>query len=167
MNVWNRLWEIIVEIFTPVSGHWLREGLRLMAASCAYLLVAAVVWEAVYKLVATLQTLYIPIPQPVGLLLLLLGIPYFVIWFIFGKKFGSHLDAKPFLYGLLIGIIGIIPDTAYVIYVYTQLVKYSYATELERISIIILSVFCIILPIMSMLGTVDGFNNIKKTSHHI
>jgi|GEM_PF-972808 len=162
MKVWQKLWAEIVSIFTPISGRWLSEGLRLMAANCSYLLAADILWLVIYKLVSLLQALYIPIPQPVGLLLLALGIPYCVIWFIFGQKFGSHLDSHPFLYGILLSIIGLIPNIIYIMRTYMEISEYSFATELERISLVVLGILSLVLPIITALGSLDGYN--KKSN---
>lgn len=162
--MWRRLWEVILKIFSPTSGHWLREGLRLMAVNAVYMLLAGGIWYGVYKAVAALQSWHIPIPQPVGLMLLALGIPYCVIWFAFGKRFGAYNTSHPLIRGLCVGIISVIPDILYIAYIRMQFEQYSFITEADRIVSIILSSFSVLLPVMSALGSVDGYSN-KKGYH--
>lgn len=138
----------------PKTDNPLVEGGRLARLNAFILIIAVALSYGVLWLIDRVRKLGIPLPLPVWLLMLLVGIPYFVIWFEYGRAFGAKLKKPNFLKGLVMGIIGQIPGFL-LYYIMTHLKAAIIDGELLRVIRIIFRTFIVIVPIMAALGSLD------------
>lgn len=140
--------------FFPKTDNLAVEGSRLALFNLAMLVVGVLFSYGVLWIIGKIRTLGIPIPLPVWLVMLFVGIPYFIIWFEYGRAFGMKLKEPNFLKGLLVGIIGQIPGFL-LYYVITKANFTEIDTEIIRIISTIFRTFIITVPIMAALGSLD------------
>lgn len=138
----------------PKTNNYLKEGPRIMLINMLILLIIGLISMFILWLVRKVQMFGFPLPLPVWLLLFATGIPYFVFWFQYGRAFGNHINTRPFIRGLGLGVLGNIPGLI-IIYL---IIKTSYIfinLEIYRITVIAYTMFLIMMPIMLVLGTLD------------
>ncbi len=140
--------------FFPKTDNLLVEGGRLALFNLGMLAIGGIFTYGILWIVEKIRSLGIPIPLPVWLVMLFIGIPYFVIWFEYGRAFGMRLKGPNFFKGLMVGIIGQIPG--FLLYYIMNEVNFTGVNgELIRIISIILRTFIITVPIMLALGSLD------------
>ncbi|NMA95136.1 MAG: hypothetical protein GX974_03760 [Clostridiales bacterium] len=139
----------------PKTDDPVSEGIRLALLNTIMLVVAGAVIFIVLWIVYRLRLIGIPLPLPVWLLMLLTGIPYFIIWFQYGKAFGLNLGTSNFVKAFIMSLIGQISGfILYFIIIYYN--RDDAGGELIRIISIILRTFIIVSPILSALGSLDS-----------
>ncbi len=140
--------------YFPKTDNILIEGGRLALFNMGMLTVGGIFSYALLWLVDRIRSFGIPIPLPVWLLMLLIGIPYFVIWFQYGRVFGLRLKRPNFFKGLTMGLIGQMPG--FLLYYLIVKLKFEGAVgEIIKIISIILRTFILVAPIMATLGSLD------------
>lgn len=140
--------------YAPKTDNPINEGGRLALLNTAMLLIIGLFIYGVLWLIDGLRRFGIPLLLPVWLLMLLTGIPYFVIWFEYGRAFGSKLQTPSFLSGLAMGCIGQIPGFIFY-FIISRFQSANIEAELLRIIGIIFRTFIIVVPIMAALGSLD------------
>ena len=144
--------------FFPKTGNVLKEGPRLIILNTIYLVVSGVITYGLFLLVSMIRRFGVPLPFPVWLVLLFIGVPYFITWFEFGKSFGSHIVKSRFMKGLYVGLIGHIPVFLLKL-IMIKFQKYmKMPVEISPIMNNMLNMILIVLPIMVALGALDDYD---------
>lgn len=95
------------------------------------------------------------IPPPLWLVLLPMGIFYYIKWFRYGKAFAAQIGRRNFLGGLVVGLIGQIPGFILAYYLHGLRLEDMLFPEILRIGLVIIITFSLVLPLMVGLGATD------------
>lgn len=149
--------KIIQNFIKPKSSSTFVEGFRLAIINGIILLLIGGLISVILYVFMALNRLGSPLPPPIGLVLLVFCIPYYIFHYKYGKTFGSILIKKYFLKGVLIGVVGQFPA----LLLRTFLINIGQSpnlaqNELIRVLLIFLSIFVIVLPIITALGSLEN-----------
>lgn len=139
----------------PKTDNHLLEGLRFGLLNFIILLAVGSISFVIFWLVYKIRSMGIPLPLPVWLVLLGTGIPCFIIWFQYGKVFGSLIKERRLIRGLTLGILGNIPGVVLLYILVNNIYARLINPEIYRIILIMLLMFLLAMPIMVGLGTLD------------
>lgn len=145
---------LAIKGYSPKSNNCVLEGARLALYNLFILVIGGSLVLGIFWGVGTIRKIGFPIPIPVGLVMLLTGIPYFVCWFKYGRMYGDKIKNRKFIKGLTVGLISQIPGAIILLLLYTKGLKINIPGDVHRILFIFLSAFIITLPIMTGLGAI-------------
>lgn len=140
--------------YGPKTHNPISEGRRLGLLNIFLLITISIAIYGALWSVDRLRTLGLPLPLPVGVLMLATGIPYFIIWFKYGKEFGLKLEMPNFLRGLAMGFVGQVPGFI----LYFILNNFTFGdlnVEYLGIMKVILRTLILVVPFMAGLGSLD------------
>ncbi|HZJ83899.1 MAG TPA: hypothetical protein VFD57_08860, partial [Clostridia bacterium] len=139
----------------PHSDNYIYEGLRLAILNGCLLLLMGGVSLGLFCLVFKLRTLGFPLTLPLWLVIFGTGIPSFILWFNYGKKFGTFTVKRRFTKGLVVGILGNIPGTIMLFILMNSQGWIKTNKEIYSIMVIIILMYLVSMPLMVVLGTMD------------
>jgi len=146
----------IKKLYTPRSENYLKEGLRFAILNGGILLIGGGAGLGLLYLVNIIRAAGFPLPLPVWLITIGIGIPCFIIWFQYGKAYGYLTGERHIIRGITIAMLGDIPGIGCLYILIKMLPDYIISQEIHRIVLILLSVFVVIMPIFTVLGAVDA-----------
>jgi len=130
-------------------------GVRLALLNTLFILIGGGVTYGLLFGAELLRVRGIPLPPPLWIVLLPLGIAYYVTWFKYGKAFGKLLGKKSFIKGYIVGLTGQIPGFVLIYALLEWRASDIIVPEILRIGLVIAITFAIVLPLMVGLGTLD------------
>jgi len=146
--------KIIKKIGKPSTGNHLKEGLRLALVNTGILFIGGGIGLGLLYIAHVARKAGLPIPLPVWLIMLGIGIPCFVIWFQYGRLLGRWV--RRVIRGITVGLIGDAPGFISAYILITMLPNYVLSQEIHKIILTILTMFIIMMPIMVVLGILDA-----------
>lgn len=146
--------KIVKNIGTPSTDNHFKEGLRLALVNTGILLIGGGIALGLLYIAHIARKAGFPLPLPVWLIMLGIGIPCFIIWFQYGKALG-YLINRRIIRGLIAGLIGDAPGFVCIYILIMMLPNYVISQEIHRIILTILIMLVIMMPIMVVLGVLD------------
>jgi len=146
---------VLITFFRPKAKSFFLEGLRLALLNTVMLLLGGGTVFLLLRAAELVRRVGFPLPLPVWLVFLPLGITYYIIWFKSGKAYGKLIKTGRFIKGYAVGFIGQMPGFALMYLLMTRIREDLLVPELIRIGLVIITTFNIVLPIMVGLGSMD------------
>lgn len=141
----------------PQGDNYIVEGIRLALINLAIILAVSGISISLFWLVGKIRQFGFPLPLPIWAILLGTGIPCFMFWFRYGKRFGGFISERRFTKGLSLSVIGDIPPLT-LLYIMININKGITDSEIYRFIFIIHMMFMIAMPIMVSLGALERQN---------
>jgi len=158
MNGKSRNTGSFFSFFKPNTKSFLLEGLRLALLNALLILSGGGLSFGLLRGAEHIRGIGFPLPLPLWLILLPLGVAYYITWFKYGKSYGRFIRARRFIKGYTVGFIGQIPGFVLMYLLMMRIREDLLVPELVRIGLTIIVTLNIVLPIMVGLGSMDQKN---------
>lgn len=140
----------------PKSDDYVREGFKLAGVNFMIFLITGIASAGLFLLVYLVRTMGFPLPLPVWLIIIVVGIASSTFWYSYGKAFGKLIKkgSGQFIKGLTLVLLGGIPS--YIILYFALSKAYLIKSiEIYKIFFNIYLMLIILMPLMILLGMYD------------
>ncbi len=145
--------KLIKKIATPSTDNHFKEALRLALVNGIILFIGGGIGLGLLYIAYLARKAGFPLPLPVWLIMIGIGVPCFVIWFQYGRLLGQLI--RSIIRGIIVGLIGNTPGFACVYMLIAMLPNYILSQEIHKIILTILTMLVVMMPIMLVLGILD------------